>query len=414
MMPLPVKTFVALSQALQFTVGVPWEYIRLRNESDNECSITFSGAGNATLAAWVQDDFYVGKQFTGQISVTPIATTTTTTLQAGFVTGNAYAMGELKNPGSIMLVRIVAVTPITSQFLSNEGNALGTTVIDIGTPTIANLWQIFNDHFVIYVQQGGVRHQVLAGQIAPGNPLLIGNAGDIAEFAGNATVDQALVVNGNTTLNALTKVAANFQVTGTSSLDNGLITTDGSGDITIPNNQAYQAKNTAGTAKAILLVAPTTDIVNLQGVTTTAGQQIQFRNGSLVLIGAFDNIGTFYFGQTGGTTSLKRAGDNASLLDFTTLDTYLKAINGKMNFQGDGSHTDWGRSAESHGTGTSANGTVAITHNLQQHGAAATPDQVIITPTASPTLFWITAIGSATFTINATSAFAFSWYCVKF
>ena len=195
MIPLPVKNFVTLGQAVQYNVGVPWEYVRLRNESDNECSVTFSGSGNATLAAWVQDDFYVGQRFTGQVTITPIATATTTTLQAGFVTGNAYATGELKNPGSIMLVRIVAITPLQANTLSNETNTLGSLVIDMGDPAFANLINIYNDgHAAWNVDRSGVKHQIMLVSTGVTNPIQFGQNGDTAEFLGNCLVDQTLTV----------------------------------------------------------------------------------------------------------------------------------------------------------------------------------------------------------------------------
>lgn len=415
MLPLGVKTFVALNQAIQYNVGVPWEYIRIRNESDNECIVTISGSGSTPIAAWVQDDIYVGNQFTGQITIVPIATTTTTTLQAGFVNGTAYARGELKNPGSIMLVRIVAVTPIQAQTLSNEGNALGATVIDIGTPQIANLWTIFNDHFLIYVQQGGVRHQVLAGNITGLPPLQIGAAGDTVEFLGNPTVDQALIVTGNTTLNALTTINANIVVNGLSTLDSGAITTNGTGQITIPNNQALNIKNALGTAKIAMFVN-TLDHLILQENDATG--QILFRdvnNNIICTVGAGSNF-AINLGDLNLTN--KKINDNAghNILDATATGLFLKgnaSTSGPFNYQGDGSHTDWIMGSFATGGGTSANGAAVITHGLKQLNVAATPTAVMITPTQTPTLFWVTAIGATTFTINATSVFTFNFVVLR-
>lgn len=77
--------------------------------------------------------------------------------------------------------------------LSNEGNAVGTEVIDIGTGANPKNIDIFNDHFIIYVEQGGVRHKVLEGKIS-GNQLIIGAAGDTTE------IDSDLVSIGNVTM----------------------------------------------------------------------------------------------------------------------------------------------------------------------------------------------------------------------
>lgn len=68
--------------------------------------------------------------------------------------------------------------------LSNEGNPINTLFIDAGPAGNLNVIQIFNDHFVWSVVQSGVAHQVLKGQIS-GNPLQIGQAGDISDVLGN-------------------------------------------------------------------------------------------------------------------------------------------------------------------------------------------------------------------------------------
>jgi hypothetical protein len=97
--------------------------------------------------------------------------------------------------------------------LSNEGSADGTEVIDIGTESNNKLLDIFNDHFSWSVEQTDVAHQVLKGQTA-GNPLQIGQTGDITEVLGKLVIDQS------------------FTALGASSLDNANIITDGAGEIT--------------------------------------------------------------------------------------------------------------------------------------------------------------------------------------
>ena len=77
------------------------------------------------------------------------------------------------------------------QTLSNEGNAAGTLVIDIGDTAISQLVKFFTDHFAISVDQSGVAHTVLKGNTT-GNPLQLGQAGDISEVLGQLTVDQLL------------------------------------------------------------------------------------------------------------------------------------------------------------------------------------------------------------------------------
>jgi hypothetical protein len=110
--PLGLKNFAATSQvqALQFLAATNNEYVRLRNESDNECQVTFTGAGQAMLGPWIQDDFPVGKSFTGQVNVLAVATVTTPLVQAGYIVGQAWSPGELKNPGPVMMTRLVGLT----------------------------------------------------------------------------------------------------------------------------------------------------------------------------------------------------------------------------------------------------------------------------------------------------------------
>lgn len=304
-----------------------------------------------------------------------------------------------------------SLLPVQATTLSNEGNALGITVIDIGTTTIANLWQVFNDHFLIYVQQGGVRHQVLAGNIAGSPPLQIGAPGDTVEFLGNPTVDQALTVTGNTVLNSLTTINANLSINGTLSADTGKITTDGSGDMTFPNNQSIQWKNALGTAKIAMFVNTLDHLILQQN---DAAGQILFRdvnNNIIATIGAGSN---FIINLGDLNLNNKKINDNAghNWFDGTGTGIFVKGNTttaGPFNFQGNGAQTDWIMGSLATGGGTTANGAVAITHGLKQLNVAATPTAVIITPTQSPSLFWITSIGPTTFTINATSVWTFNF-----
>jgi len=104
--------------------------------------------------------------------------------------------------------------------LSNEGNPAATLVVDIGDVALAKLWQIFTDHFVIGVDQSGVLHAVLSGN-PTGNPLTIGQAGDITEVLGQLNVDQLLNAIGNVTvaglLNAIGAITAAGAITGNGS-----------------------------------------------------------------------------------------------------------------------------------------------------------------------------------------------------
>lgn len=83
-------------------------------------------------------------------------------------------------------------TVATNQTLSNEANNAGTEVIDIGVPGNQKLIDIFNDHFLWQILQSGVVHQVLKGQTS-GNPLQLGQAGDITEILGKLQLDGQVI-----------------------------------------------------------------------------------------------------------------------------------------------------------------------------------------------------------------------------
>lgn len=133
------------------------------------------------------------------------------------------------------------------QTLSNEGNAAGGLVVDIGDVTISQLWKIFTDHFSIAVDQAGVTHTVLKGNTT-GNPLQLGQVGDITEVLGKLTADQLLTaalgiaisasglsVIGGTTSDSLT-VTGNSALTGVITSNNGMSIVEGGLTSTIFND----------------------------------------------------------------------------------------------------------------------------------------------------------------------------------
>ena len=93
--------------------------------------------------------------------------------------------------------------------LSNEGNTVGTEVIDAGTAANSRIIDIFNDHFLMSVEQSGVKHTALQGN-ASGNALKVGQAGDTTEVLGTLAIDQNLDVTGTTTLSNALSVLGNI------------------------------------------------------------------------------------------------------------------------------------------------------------------------------------------------------------
>lgn len=88
------------------------------------------------------------------------------------------------------------VTGGSTATLSNEGNPSNVLVEDIGDTAFSQLFTLYTDgHALWYVDQAGIRHQVIKIQ-ASGNPLQLGQSGDISEVLGNLTVDQLLKASG--------------------------------------------------------------------------------------------------------------------------------------------------------------------------------------------------------------------------
>jgi hypothetical protein len=236
----------------------------------------------------------------------------------GVINITVYFVSERVPPGTFPIqipAQIVQATVSNVSTLSNEGGTVGLEVIDIGTAANNKLVDIFNDHFTWSVEQSGTKHTVLQGQ-SSGNPLLIGQVGDNSEVLGN------LIVDGNTT------ESGTLSVVGITSLDNGLISTDGAGRIVLPNNKAYSAKDTGGTAQHLVYV-DLTNGTNLQAAAL----------GGLIFMDDQDGSTIATFAKGGGLQLVSNArigtSANGDILDATSATaTYIKCRNsGVINFQ---------------------------------------------------------------------------------
>lgn len=195
----------------------------LTNQSNVNLTLTFADKTTAYAPAWQITPFVIpttnpvvnwSQQTTLAGTTSPISQCTVTCFLP-----NEDFLGTY--PVSIQHTAYVPNTVSASAVvnsLSNENGAINTEVIDVGTSNNNKLLDLFNDHFVWGVEQSLVRHQVLKGQ-ASGNPLLIGQAGDITEVLGRLMVDQAVNL-----LAALT-VAGNFLAS------NGLLGIASAGDL---------------------------------------------------------------------------------------------------------------------------------------------------------------------------------------
>lgn len=357
------------------------------NDSGVGLQITFSQSGqgfNLPAGAWGVVPLPPGENLltylvTYALNAPPVSTLQLTYYAPGESIPQSFTLGNSPIGGSFQLASI----------LSNEGGAKGLTVIDIGTVDIANLINIFNDHFNWKVEQSGVAVTVLQGATS-GNPILIGQSGYQAEVLGSLTVDQTLLV------------------VSTTNLDNGLIATDGLGNLTFAsNNKAIKMTDTGSVVRIILRLDASNNTVIRAG-----GGNIAFRDVNNVLWGHIDATAVYILG--------KKINDEAShnLIDWTSGGVFLKgnpSTDGGFNYQANGANTDWTRNAESTGTGTTSTTGAVITHGLKHANVAVTPDIINIMPTSTSVAYNITAIGATTFTITSmVSTFTFVFQAIKF
>lgn len=155
--------------------------------------------------------------------------------------GEKYLEQYPSNLSRQSIIGNTVTTSAVSTTLFNQATATQIDVIKIGTVANPLDLNIKNDGSCVwFVEQGGVQHQVIKIQTA-GKPLLLGNGTDNIEVLLNLDVDGNLYVAGHTTL------------------DNGNITTDGAGNVTLvsiamPNNQSVQMKDNGATLRAVLFV----------------------------------------------------------------------------------------------------------------------------------------------------------------
>lgn len=239
--PVGFQGLISFNQFLKFNPAMQSQAANLWlfNESGAGLNVVFQQSGNAhylPAGAW---GYYALAPNDGQAQVTityllpnpPVSQLNAVYYAPGeplpqsFTLGNSpIGIGGTVNTSSV-------------QTLSNEGSPpTPILIIDIGNTGLPQLLTIYNDgSFSWSIDVGGVAHTLLKGSIA--NLLQIGMAGDVTQVLGQLSVAQLLTaaagitvsaggvaVSGGTATDALSVVSA-------SSLDNGALTTDGSGNI---------------------------------------------------------------------------------------------------------------------------------------------------------------------------------------
>jgi hypothetical protein len=153
------------------------------------------------------------------------------------------------------------ITTSSVQTLSNETTATPVLVIDMGTLANPNQINIYNDgHFIWSILIGGVSHTLMTGSTT-GNPLQLGEAGDIVEILGQLQVDQTTALGVATIGGGLTFNGGDANMNGHGVLGAGLVSS------TEFNSNSYQ--DSAGNNGMVITPGGTTRI---QGATSISLQ----------------------------------------------------------------------------------------------------------------------------------------------
>lgn len=167
-------------------------HLRLLNDTCMGLAVTLRGIGKALYVSagqWPTITLEPGTTLVDFICTYQILPVPSVCILSPYYYGPGEELDDLGVLGNTP--QNIGGSGLTVSTLSNEGNPLNTEVIDIGPVGFPRAIDIFNDHFIWSVIQAGVLHQVLKGQTA-GNPLQIGQAGDIAEVLGSILVDQTI------------------------------------------------------------------------------------------------------------------------------------------------------------------------------------------------------------------------------
>lgn len=270
------------------------EGVLIGNESGLTVIVKMGGNYSRSLyPGWV--DYYPipKSQFSGVITLSPSAMlSNVSSWPSSFAQIDILGLGEHISgtyPAPLMRNANIGNTVDTNvsgtDSISNLGKLPGTAIITAKPSDAASdTWDADNaGNLTIKSDNGGVLTTLLQ-LIAGASPAVkIAAAGIIAEVLGGLKVDQTFESVGNATLDGTLLVG------GASTLDNGLINTDGSGHLILNNNVPLRIKNSTGTAKDVLYV-DNANGTNLQGATNI----VSLKDSSGNVLGEFNGSTTTF------------------------------------------------------------------------------------------------------------------------
>ncbi len=270
---------LAIGTTTPYVTGVGYEYVRIRNESPYDLDVNLSGQGTITVAPWQRDDIYLTRGYTGQCNIVPNLLSTASGSPSSYVVVDGFPQGELTQPMSVPLVRLANIGNSVntvgggSSYVQNDGNAGWTSIVE-STPTGAasSTVEIDNNGNVTVKGNNAGTLTTLLQLIAGASPAVqLAAASILTEVLGGLQVDKATTLTGAVTAtNASNDILASaIPASGVTAgtlingvdlteiySDGGLITSNGSGDLTASSLNGPASGNlniTAGASGLIFL-----------------------------------------------------------------------------------------------------------------------------------------------------------------
>ena len=155
-------------------VGVPWEYIRVINNSPYALQIGLGGQGTINFPEGWLEDIPVDRSFNGKLTFTPVANYSGTAIAralANYVTVNAYRIGELAHPQAQPIGTVGSTANISQEYQETFANQMSLDVSGLNSasqslgatfPNIAQVSAGSPGYLLLgYLSSGGAREMIV-------------------------------------------------------------------------------------------------------------------------------------------------------------------------------------------------------------------------------------------------------------